>query len=73
MKDVSFTVRAGEIVCIAGIDGNGQSEFVGALAGLEKCEPGSHVILNGVDVTRKSIRYKNTHGGAVFGGGYKRG
>lgn len=36
VKDVSFNVRKGEIVCIAGIDGNGQSEFVQGLTGLEK-------------------------------------
>ena len=36
VKDVSLSVRAGEIVCIAGIEGNGQSEFVYALTGLEK-------------------------------------
>ena len=62
VKDVSLTVRSGEIVCIAGIDGNGQSEFVGALSGLEKCEPGTRIILDGEDVTKKNIRYKNTHG-----------
>ncbi|MBR3424090.1 MAG: ABC transporter ATP-binding protein [Clostridia bacterium] len=62
VKDVSLEVRSGEIVCIAGIDGDGQSEFVGALSGLEKCEPGSRIVLKGEDVTKKSIRYKNTHG-----------
>ena len=62
VKDVSLTVRSGEIVCIAGIDGNGQSEFVGALSGLEKCESGSRIVLKGEDVTKKNIRYKNTHG-----------
>lgn len=62
VTDVSLTVRRGEIVCIAGIDGNGQSEFVAALTGLEKPEPGCRIILNGEDVTKKSIRYKNTHG-----------
>ncbi|MBQ7688454.1 MAG: ABC transporter ATP-binding protein [Clostridia bacterium] len=62
VSDVSLTVRAGEIVCIAGIDGNGQSEFVSAITGLEKAEPGSKIILCGEDVTKKSIRYKNTHG-----------
>ena len=36
LNDVSFQVRRGEIVCIAGIDGNGQSELVYALAGLIK-------------------------------------
>ena len=62
VNNVSLKVRRGEIVCIAGIDGNGQSEFVTAITGLEKAEPGSAVILNGEDITKKSIRYKNTHG-----------
>lgn len=62
VNDVSLCVRAGEIVCIAGIDGNGQSEFVAAITGLEKPEPESKIILCGEDVTKKSIRYKNTHG-----------
>ena len=62
VNDVSLQVHAGEIVCIAGIDGNGQSEFVAALTGLEKAEPGSKIVLDGVDVTKKTIRYKNTHG-----------
>ena len=62
VSNVSLTVRAGEIVCIAGIDGNGQSEFVSALTGLEKPEPGSRILIDGEDVTKKSIRYRNTHG-----------
>ena len=62
VSNVSLDVRAGEIVCIAGIDGNGQSEFVYALTGLEKPEPGSTILLCGEDVTKKSIRYRNTHG-----------
>lgn len=39
VKDVSFQVHAGEIVCIAGIDGNGQTELVYGLTGLEKLAP----------------------------------
>ena len=35
VKNVSLEVRAGEIVCLAGIDGNGQTEFVYGLTGLE--------------------------------------
>ncbi len=62
VSNVSLTVHAGEIVCIAGIDGNGQSEFVGALTGLEKPEPGSRILLEGEDITKKNIRYRNTHG-----------
>ncbi|MBO4572295.1 MAG: ABC transporter ATP-binding protein [Clostridia bacterium] len=61
VKDVSLTVRAGEIVCIAGIDGNGQTEFVQAITGLEKIKSGK-VELLGQDVTHKSIRYRNTNG-----------
>ena len=41
VHDVSFQVRKGEIVCIAGIDGNGQTELVYGLTGLEKCSGGA--------------------------------
>lgn len=61
VDDVSFAVRKGEIVCIAGIEGNGQSELVHALTGLVNPDGGT-IKLNGEDVTQKSIRYKNTHG-----------
>lgn len=61
VNDVSFSVRAGEIVCIAGIDGNGQTEFVHALTGLEPVAEGK-ITLCGQDITKKSIRYRNTHG-----------
>ena len=40
VKNISFTVRAGEIVCIAGIDGNGQTELIYGLTGLEPLESG---------------------------------
>ena len=55
VKDVSFTVRAGEIVCIAGIDGNGQSELVHAITGLEKASKGN-INLLGEDITAAPIR-----------------
>jgi simple sugar transport system ATP-binding protein len=61
VRNVTFNVRAGEIVCIAGIDGNGQTEFVHALTGLSKVESGSIRLLS-EDITNKSIRYRNTHG-----------
>ncbi|MBQ5430254.1 MAG: ABC transporter ATP-binding protein [Lachnospiraceae bacterium] len=61
VHNVSFNVRAGEIVCIAGIDGNGQTELVGGLTGLENIS-GGQILLDGEDITKKSIRYKNTHG-----------
>ncbi|MCF7931546.1 MAG: ABC transporter ATP-binding protein [Acholeplasmataceae bacterium] len=52
---VNLSVRAGEIVGLAGIDGNGQTELVRALTGLTPLD-GGHVILNGVDITQKTIR-----------------
>ena len=61
VHDVSFNVRAGEIVCIAGIDGNGQTEFVNGLTGLDHFYEG-RITLAGQDITKKSIRYRNTHG-----------
>jgi len=61
VKNVSFTVRAGEIVCIAGIDGNGQSELVHAITGLEKASKGK-ITLRGEDVTTASIRKRSKAG-----------
>ena len=61
VKDVSFTVRAGEIVCIAGIDGNGQTELVYGLTGLEALSGGS-IQLCGKDITHASIRQRSTMG-----------
>ncbi len=55
VNKVSFNVRAGEIVCIAGIDGNGQTELVHGLTGLDKCSDGK-VELCGVDICKASIR-----------------
>ena len=61
VKNVSLKVHAGEIVCIAGIDGNGQSEFVYGLSGLEPLVSG-RIIFKGEDVTKASIRQKNVMG-----------
>ena len=61
VNDVSFQVRAGEIVCIAGIDGNGQSELVYGLTGLEKITSGT-VTLNGQDISKASIRKRSDSG-----------
>ena len=55
VKNVSFSVRAGEIVCIAGIDGNGQTELIHGLTGLDKITGGS-VTLCGETITHASIR-----------------
>lgn len=61
VKNVSFNVRAGEIVCIAGIDGNGQTELVYGITGLEPVKAGT-VKLNGQDITKTSIRKRSTSG-----------
>ena len=44
VRGVSFEVRAGEIVGIAGVDGNGQTELIDALTGLQKIESGTATI-----------------------------
>ena len=61
VKDVSFQVRSGEIVCIAGIDGNGQTELVYGLSGLEKTT-GGRITLCGEDITHASIKKRNQSG-----------
>ena len=64
VRDVSLQVRAGEIVCIAGIDGNGQSEFIQGLTGLENLahNPQTKILLDGMDITKKSIRERSKAG-----------
>ena len=61
VKNASLKVRAGEIVCIAGIDGNGQTEFVHALTGLEPAVSGK-ITLSGRDITNVSIRQRSIMG-----------
>lgn len=61
VNDVSLQVRAGEIVCVAGIDGNGQSELVFALTGLISPD-GGKISLKGADITHASIRERNMSG-----------
>ena len=61
VKNVSLKVRRGEIVCIAGIDGNGQTEFVYGLTGLEPLVSGK-IILNGKDISKAPIRERNILG-----------
>ena len=61
VKDVSLKVRGGEIVCIAGIDGNGQTEFVYGLTGLEPLVSGKITLL-GQDITKMPIRKRSILG-----------
>ena len=61
VKNVSFKVRGGEIVCIAGIDGNGQRELVEGITGLLPLKSGKLTLLN-KDITKESIRHRNKMG-----------
>lgn len=61
VNHVSFKVHRGEITCIAGIDGNGQSELAYAITGIMPPH-GGRIYLNYEDITDKSIRYRNDHG-----------
>ena len=61
VKNVSFQVRRGEIVCIAGIDGNGQSELIYGITGLEKPTSGT-IRLEGRDITNAPIRERSKAG-----------
>ena len=61
VNNVSFDVREGEIVCLAGIDGNGQSELIYGLTGLEKVK-GGNVTFKGVDITHSNVKKRNNLG-----------
>ncbi|WP_053361415.1 ABC transporter ATP-binding protein [Bacillus sp. FJAT-27251] len=64
VKDVSFTIKSGEIFAIAGVADNGQVEIADAIAGLTKVS-GGKVSLNGKDITNESIR-KRTEAGISY-------
>jgi simple sugar transport system ATP-binding protein len=61
VNNVSFDVRAGEIVCLAGIEGNGQSELISAITGLEKMIKGK-VTLCEKDISKAPIRVRSKSG-----------
>ena len=61
VNNVSFKVRQGEIVCIAGIDGNGQSELVYSITGLEKIKSGN-IYLKGEEITNANVYRRNKLG-----------
>jgi simple sugar transport system ATP-binding protein len=61
INNLSLDVKAGEILGIAGIDGNGQKELIQAITGLKKIESGN-IYLNGEDITNFSIRKKTESG-----------
>lgn len=61
VRGVSFQVHKGEILCIAGIDGNGQTELIHGLTGMEKASAGK-ITLCGEDISNASIRKRSQTG-----------
>jgi general nucleoside transport system ATP-binding protein len=61
LDDFSLQVRAGEIVGVAGVDGNGQSELVEAVTGMRAAESGT-ILLKGRDITRQGVRERIREG-----------
>jgi simple sugar transport system ATP-binding protein len=61
VDDVSFVVRRGEVVGIAGVEGNGQTELIDVILGLEAATSG-RVVLAGTDVTHESTRDRRHRG-----------
>jgi len=64
VNKINFSVRAGEVLAIAGVQGNGQSEVARAMVNLEEHVAGS-ITLNGVEVVGKSVR-ESLHLGVAF-------
>jgi len=64
VSDLSLEIRAGEVLGIAGVDGNGQSELVQAIAGLLPVRSG-RILLEGRDISRDAIRRRNEAGMAL--------
>jgi len=61
LDDISFTVKPGEILGIAGVEGNGQTELIEAVAGLRSVFAGN-ILIDGVDVTRRAVAQRHDAG-----------
>jgi simple sugar transport system ATP-binding protein len=61
VDDVSFSVRPGEILGIAGVEGNGQTELIEAIAGLRSVA-GGHILVDGVEITRHTVAKRHDAG-----------
>jgi simple sugar transport system ATP-binding protein len=64
VKDISFQLHAGEILAVAGVQGNGQSELAEAIVGLQEHVTGS-IYLDGKDISKSSVR-DSLHSGIAF-------
>jgi simple sugar transport system ATP-binding protein len=65
VKNVSFSIRQGEIFALAGVAGNGQVELADAIAGLASAKSGK-IFLNGRDITAASVRERTAAGMAYI-------
>ena len=61
VEEVSFSIKPGEIFGIAGVEGNGQTELIEAIAGLRPVFSGA-ILINGVDITRRSVAARHDAG-----------
>ena len=61
LTNVSFEAKAGEILCVAGIEGNGQSDLINAITGLHPVEKGK-IVLDGKDITKAKVRTRGELG-----------
>ncbi len=61
VRNVTFSIRKGEVFAIAGVSGNGQVEIADCIAGLMKASKGK-IIFNGQDITNSSIRERTLAG-----------
>lgn len=61
VKNINLSAKAGEILGVAGIEGNGQTELIEAITGLRKSQSGK-IIVNGIDISEYSIRKRNENG-----------
>jgi simple sugar transport system ATP-binding protein len=61
IRDVSFTVRAGEVYAVAGVQGNGQAELVEAIVGLRRAAAG-RILLDGRDVVALNVAGRRAAG-----------
>jgi simple sugar transport system ATP-binding protein len=64
VKDVSFEIRAGEVLAVAGVQGNGQSELAESIIGLQEHVSGK-IALDGKEITKASVR-QALHAGIAF-------
>ena len=61
VRDVSFSISPGEILGVAGVEGNGQTELIEAIAGLRRARAGS-ILLDHRDITSASVRARGDAG-----------